>query len=384
MDKEIITFIVPAYNSEATLSTTIESILRQTSDSYKIIIVNDGSTDKTGEIGKKYEQNYPDKVRYLCQKNRGLGGARNHGMDLADTPYIAFIDSDDWIKADYVENITKQIENNKADKPEVILILPEIYDENSKLVSPWYDKQLFERIFPKDGVCVNPQKDKRIYRTDVNQCRKVLQTKFVKKINFRFREHVKWEDICPHFYLLTHCRKCMGVGSVGFYYRKGSAHQITASRGKDRMDLIIVYKDLLPYLCTSDKELIYPVMHIMVSFANEGVKIADTDIRRKLVVALHYFFKEVPKRCDRILYQQGKRDYSKSEMRQYHIFLNVIRRRLLLIVFYDYLYRDASEQLLKKMIRLCLRKLRKNETNRELFVAGSVWYGKECGNTSAD
>lgn len=356
MEQEIITFIVPAYNSEATLSTTIDSILRQTSDSYKIIIVNDGSTDGTDAIGRGYEQNHPDKVTYVYQENRGLGGARNHGMDLADTSYIAFIDSDDWIKADYVKNIISQIEANKADKPEIIMTLPEIYDENSKLVYSWYDEQLFNRIFPKDGICVNPQKDKRLYGTDVSQCRKVLQTDFIKKIQFRFREHVKWEDICPHFYLLTHCRKCMGIGSVGFYYRKGSDYQITASRGRDRMDLLTVYKDLIPYLHTSDKELIYPVMRVMVSFANEGVKIADIDIRRELVTALHCFFKKVPKPCDRVLYQRGKKYCGKSELRQYHIFLTVIRHRLLLAVFYDYLYRDASEQLLKKMIRKLRRK----------------------------
>lgn len=356
MEKKIITFIVPAYNSEATLSTTMDSILRQTSESYKIVIINDGSTDGTDVIGRKYEQNYPDKVKYVYQENRGLGGARNHGMDLADTPYIAFLDSDDWIKADYVKNILNQIEKNTADNPEIIMILPEIYDENSKIVFPWYDEQLFKRIFPKDGICINPKKDKRIYRTDVNQCRKVLQTDFVKKIKFCFREHVKWEDIYPHFFLLTHCSKCMGISSVGFYYRKGNDHQITASRGRDRLDLITVYKDLLPYLYISDKELIYSIMCTMVSFANEGVKLSDTDTRKELVKELYQAFKKVPKSCDRVLYQEGRKYCDKSKLRQFFIFLIVIRHRLLLMVFYDYLYRDASERFLKGIIRKLKRK----------------------------
>lgn len=356
MEKEQITFIVPAYNAETTLQTTLDSILRQTSQSWKLIIVNDGSTDRTEDIGKGCEQNRPEKVRYLYQRNKGLGGARNSGMDLVDTPYIAFIDSDDWLKADFVKNITEQIEKNKKEKPEIILTLPEIYDENSRCVLPWYDERLFCSIFPEDGVCVNPQKDKRIYRTDVNQCRKVLQTNFVRRIHFRFRECVKWEDIYPHFYLMTHCRRCMGVGGTGFYYRKGSEHQITASRGKDRMDLITVYYDLMPYLHQSDRGLIYAVMRIMVSFANEGVKLADTEIRKDLVLALYRFFKGVPRSCDRVLYCQAKKYLGKSEVRQYHIFLIVIRHRFLLKMFYDYLYRDASEQILKKIIRKLKRK----------------------------
>lgn len=351
MEKQQITFIVPAYNAETTLRTTLDSILRQTSQSWKLIIVNDGSTDRTEEIGKCYEQAYPDIVRYLYQQNKGLGGARNSGMDLVDTPYTAFIDSDDWLKADYVKNIVEQIEKSKKEKPEIILTLPEIYEESSRRVLPWYDEALFYSIFPEDGVCVNPQKDERVYRTDVSQCRKVVQTDFVRKIQFRFREHIKWEDIHPHFYLMTHCRRCMGVGSVGFYYRKGNDHQITASRGIDRLDLITVYNDLLPYLQKTDKQLIYAVMRIMVSFANEGVKLADTDVRRELVLVLHQFFKRVPKSSDRILYRLSKKYLGKSEVRQYYIFLVVIRHRLLLKVLYDYLYRDASEQILKKIIR---------------------------------
>lgn len=356
MEKEQLTFIVPAYNAEATLATTLDSIVRQTSQSWKLIIVNDGSTDSTQAITQKYVQKYPGKVRSLYQQNKGLGGARNSGMDLADTPYITFLDSDDWVKADYVKNITEQIEKCRKEKPEIILTLPEIYDENSRCLQPWYDESLFNSIFPQDGICINPQKDKRLYRTDVNQCRKVLQTEFVKRIRFRFHEHVKWEDIAPHFYLMTHCRKCMGVGSTGFYYRKGSEYQITASRGKDRLDLITVYNDLLPYLNKPDRELIYAVMRIMVSFANEGVKLADTEVRRQLVLELHQFFKAVPRSCDRILYHHAKRYLVKSEVRQYYIFLFVIRHRLLLRVFYDYLYRDASEQILKKMIRKFIRK----------------------------
>jgi len=356
MENEQITFIVPAYNAEMTLPMTIDSIVRQTCQNWKAIIVNDGSTDRTEVIGKQYEKDYPDKVRYLYQDNKGLGGARNHGMDFIDTTYIAFIDSDDWIKADFVRIIIEEINRCEDEKPEMILTLPEIYEENNKRVFPWYDEQLFYSIFSEDGICVNPQHDKRIYRTNVSQCRKVLRTDFIKRIKFRFREHVKWEDIYPHFYLMTHCKICMGIRSTGFYYRKGNEYQITASKGKERMDLIIVYTDLLPYLHKSDKELIYAVMCIIVGFANEGVKIADLDVCRELVIALYKFFKKVPRSCDRILYYRAKKCLKESEIRQYLIFLIVIRHKLLLQLFYDHLYRDASEQILKKMIRKLKRK----------------------------
>lgn len=365
MDRETITFIVPAYNAETTLNRTIQSILNQTNDSYKIIIVNDGSTDKTEEIGKSYSQKYPDKITYIDQLNRGLGGARNHGMELAETEYISFLDSDDWLMPHYVEHIIRQLEKSVGQKPEIIMTLPQIYDENSKLIADWYDQPLFEELFPQDGTTINPQEDSRIYRTDVNQCRKVLQMDFVRKIQFRFREQVKWEDVYPHFYLLSNCQSCMGIGSVGFYYRKGSSSQITASRGKDRMDLLQVYDDLLTYLKETkqgkdhENAMRYPVMRIMVSFANEGIRMADLDTRKEFVKALYRFFKKVPRAYDKILYREGKQYCSQSEIRQYHIFLTVIRNRMLLPVFYDYIYRTASEHLVKKV----LRKFKHNETD---------------------
>lgn len=190
MDREIISFIVPAYNAEVTLHRTIQSILNQTSDSYRIIIINDGSTDKTEEIGKAYSQKYPGRITYVYQPNRGLGGARNHGIELADTEYISFLDSDDWLMPHYVEHIAAQLEKNPGQKPEIIMTLPQIYDENSKLIADWYDQPLFRELFPEDGAYINPQADSRIYRTDVNQCRKILRMDFVKKVHFRFREKV--------------------------------------------------------------------------------------------------------------------------------------------------------------------------------------------------
>ncbi|MBE5878165.1 MAG: glycosyltransferase family 2 protein, partial [Lachnospiraceae bacterium] len=222
--RERITFVVPAYNAEATLVRTIESILHQTDERYKIIIVNDGSTDGTDRICQDYAKSRMDKIAYIKQENRGLGGARNRGMDAVTTAYVSFLDSDDWLMPEYVENINKQLEQHT---PQMIMTLPQIYHEGSKAIKDWYDKKLFEQVFGSEGAMINPQEDLRIYQFEMNLCRKVLHMDFLKEIQFRFREKIKWEDVYPHFYLLSKCQHCMGVGSVGFYYRIGGAGQIT-------------------------------------------------------------------------------------------------------------------------------------------------------------
>ena len=84
--------IIAAYNSGATLSKAIDSVLAQTYPAYEIVVVDDGSTDDTSVIAR----HYGDKIRYYCQKNSGVSGARNKGVELARGDWLAFLDADDW------------------------------------------------------------------------------------------------------------------------------------------------------------------------------------------------------------------------------------------------------------------------------------------------
>ncbi len=354
---EIITFVVAAYNAQETIARTIESVLNQTDARYKLIIINDGSGDRTEEVCKKYLAGYEDKIRYVFQENRGLGGARNRGMQMVDTQYVSFLDSDDWLMPQYVEKLINNLESHKNQNIEIIMTLPQIFHEGSKAVKDWYDKSLFEAIFPKDGMIINPQKKTEIYRFEVNQCRKVLQMDFVRRIDFKFREKVKWEDVYPHFYLLSKCTVCMGIGGTGFYYRVGGNNQITASRGKDRLDLLIVFDDLLQYVshgnnasCGSGKDLYFPVMRVMVRFSIWCIRMADTDTRKILVKEIHGFFKKLPNSYYTALKRGVKQNCPKADAMQYLLFVIAIRFRPLIFIFYDYLWQDIGEKTIKKLL----------------------------------
>ncbi len=341
--------MVPAYNSGKTIARTIESILQQTDERYKVIIVNDGSDDDTEEICKRYLQT--NKIYYIFQENRGLGGARNRGMELVDTPYVSFLDSDDWLMPQYVEKFAHHLERHKEENIEMIMSLPQIYHEGSKVVKDWYDKPLFERIFPEDGVVMNPQENADIYRFEVNQCRKVLQMEFVKRIHFRFREKTKWEDVYPHFYLLSKCSACMGIGETGFYYRTGSDTQITSLRGKERMDVLVVFEDLLRFISKErKKELYFPAMRVMVRFSIWCIRMADTDNRKNLVNILHLFFKRLPKEYIAALKKGVKECCRGADARQYLLFIMAIRTRPLYFIFNDYLWQDMGEKTVKKLL----------------------------------
>ena len=109
-----ISIIVPVYNVEEYLSNCVESLLNQTFKDFELILVNDGSTDNSLEICKKYK-NIDNRIRIVDKNNGGLSSARNAGLDVAKGDYIGFIDSDDYVHPKMYEILYKKIVENNAE-----------------------------------------------------------------------------------------------------------------------------------------------------------------------------------------------------------------------------------------------------------------------------
>lgn len=344
----MITFIIPAYQAEETLPRTIDSIIRQTSNQWKVILVNDGSTDDTENICIEYKDRYPSKIRYLYQENGGPGKARNIAISLVETEYVNFLDSDDWLMPNYVETVIRFAKNKF---PEMIMTLPVIYHEGSERVEDWFDKGLFEKLFSKDGEVISPEEEVSLYLSDGNMCRKILRLEFIRRINFTFSEGVKWEDLYPHFYSLSNCKSCMGIRSVGFYYRVGSCCQITSSRGRERLDIIKVFNDLLDYVMKVEKkELEFPVMRIFIRFSIWCIRLTDGKIRQDLIQELSSFYHKVPKSFYKELKKGVRERYCRADALQYTLFLVAVRKKTLRWIFQDYLYEALATSFIKKIL----------------------------------
>ena len=103
----LISVIIPAYNSEMTLERCLDSLLTQEHQDTEIIIVNDGSTDSTDQICRRYLDEYPE-VKYVYQENAGVSSARNTGLKNALGTYVTFVDSDDYVRSDYFRQLRLQ------------------------------------------------------------------------------------------------------------------------------------------------------------------------------------------------------------------------------------------------------------------------------------
>lgn len=101
--------IVPAYNAERTISETLRSLLDQTARDFEIVVVDDGSTDKTPEICHRFKENSPVPIRVFSQQNKRQSAARNLGINKAEGEYVVFLDSDDLAENEFIEKLVRAV-----------------------------------------------------------------------------------------------------------------------------------------------------------------------------------------------------------------------------------------------------------------------------------
>lgn len=110
-----VTLIVPVYNSEKYIGRCLESILNQTYTNFEILVVNDGSKDKSQKIIYEYQNKYPDKIIAINQENKGVSITRNESIKRATGDYIMFVDNDDYLDKDYIETFVNNIKDGDYD-----------------------------------------------------------------------------------------------------------------------------------------------------------------------------------------------------------------------------------------------------------------------------
>lgn len=145
-----LTLAVPSYNSESYMDRCIETLLTG-GDRVEIVIIDDGSSDRTGEIADRYAAQYPGMVRVVHQPNGGHGEGVNQGLAAATGLYYKVVDSDDWLDPEALRSLLDQLERWEQTQTRVDLVVCNyIYDhlyEDSRFTVN------YRNIFPAGQIC---------------------------------------------------------------------------------------------------------------------------------------------------------------------------------------------------------------------------------------
>ncbi|OFN97223.1 glycosyl transferase [Streptococcus sp. HMSC074B11] len=226
--EDLVSIVVPVYNVENYLKKSIESILNQTYKNIEILLVDDGSTDSSGQICDSFSKVDP-RIRVFHKANGGLSDARNFGIKQMEGRYVAFIDSDDYISKDYVWKLYSSIKNNDS---EVSICSFSLVDEKGeKIKDELLDsgeeclsgKQILEKVLTADG-----------YRYVVAWNKLYRSTLFEK---FQFKIGKLYEDEFLNYPLFWECQKVSIVEEPLYLYvqREGSIVQSNMTLEKIKM-----------------------------------------------------------------------------------------------------------------------------------------------------
>lgn len=207
---ELISIIVPIYNTEKYLDQCIASILRQTYDNLEIILVNDGSTDGSGKIAEKYLA-LDSRIILINQEQGGAANARNNGLKISKGKFIIFVDSDDYICPDMVQYLLDHI---LASHAQIAVCGYGMVDEEGEPLGGCVN---FPEIESISGNALWNLYDEYLRTYFIVLWNKIFQRKFLEDIKFRDGKH--FED---EFFFDDIMRKIPRIActpEIKYYYR---------------------------------------------------------------------------------------------------------------------------------------------------------------------
>lgn len=115
MKTPLISVVIPAFNCDKFIYICLNSVIKQTFQDFEVIVVDDGSTDRTQDLCLKYCELQPEKVSYYYQPNSGPSSARNHGIRLSRGEYLCLLDADDYWDENFLEIMYQELESSQSD-----------------------------------------------------------------------------------------------------------------------------------------------------------------------------------------------------------------------------------------------------------------------------
>lgn len=260
-----VSIIMPVYNKEKYLEKSIKSILNQTYKNFELIIINDGSTDNSSCICHKFAQE-DRRIKVIDIENNGVSNARNIGIKNANGQYIQFIDADDYIDKDMLEDLV-----NLSEKYNIDIIITAIKkidlksNENKEISLPYSGLKSIDDMMENFA---QVQKETGVYGC--------VSNKFIRKFiiddhNLKFDEKL-WlaEDLDFYLELYKYITNVYFCNKAYYYYVQEAENSSTTSDKKQdyiqQAEIIIKEKEMLDYKNTLNKNNLEVVNSVITNF----------------------------------------------------------------------------------------------------------------------
>lgn len=232
-DDILVSVIIPAYNAEKYLGFCLDTVIAQTHKKLEIIVINDGSKDNTDKICDEYAEK-DSRVRVIHQENHGVAFARNVGLDEAAGEYIAFIDSDDYVKSNYIEVLLKTCTENCSN----ITICKSIDTYKRELfdLPVSYNVRTYESMFLLQNISY------------LDVCYEVVISMIFHKSvfdNLRFPVGLIYEDSYIYYDLIKNAGKITFIDTILYYYYLSSNSIMRSDFSVKKYDILTSYEKKL-------------------------------------------------------------------------------------------------------------------------------------------
>ena len=272
-----VSVIVPVYNVEQYLEQCLDSLNAQTLPEMEFILIDDGSTDRSGELAEQFAAAHP-RFRVIHQENKGYAGARNAAIPLAKGKYIGFVDSDDYVEPEMFQKLYEAAEQENADISGCSF---SYYYQNDDQIVP-YRNFMFSRVLKKNQGKFFGGAETSIFDNAVTWNR-IYSRKMIETYGIRFAENMKMAEDVPFFWCsyltankITLSEECL------YYYRNQRAGQQTSFKDERIFSFFTLFENFETFMRKQGITNFSPwLLHLKLSRYCYGYEQIQKDLRNE-------------------------------------------------------------------------------------------------------